>query len=305
MSKLTQNVAEGNRFIEINNPQNTIKATLCLTQGGRLSGLTFNGTDILAEYPISTYKANYASAILFPFANRIKDGQYTFDGVDYRLSCNESDKNNALHGLVYNKTFEYVDQKLSADAAAVTLRYQHHHSDGFPFKFDILLTYLLSENQVELSVDIINKDNKRFPFSLGWHPYFSSKNLDRSTLDFQSDTMYLCDEQQIVSGTKSFEIDMFQSLEALKFDDGYKLESDGIRFSTPEYQLKISSTGRDNYLQLYTPATPNIIAIEPMTAAADCFNNQIGLQTLAPEAHYNIKWALAFEDHKNHNTTNT
>jgi len=54
-------------------------------------------------------------------------------------------------------------------------------------------------------------------------------------------------------------------------------------FSTPEYDFNISSTSKENFLQLYTPVQPNVIAIEPMTGAADNFNNKTGLQTLQPD----------------------
>ena len=66
-------------------------------------------------------------------------------------------------------------------------------------------------------------------------------------------------------------------------------------FSTPEYDFNISSTSKENFLQLYTPVQPNVIAIEPMTGAADNFNNKIGLQTLQPDDTYLVKWNMAIE----------
>ncbi|MEO5787437.1 MAG: hypothetical protein ABIW77_15960, partial [Gelidibacter sp.] len=105
MYTLTKTEVEGLQFIEIFNPENKSKASICLNQGGRLSALEFDGIKVLADYDPSTYAANYASSILFPFVNRIKDGKYTFQDVDHVLECNEVDKNNALHGLVYDKTF--------------------------------------------------------------------------------------------------------------------------------------------------------------------------------------------------------
>jgi len=66
-------------------------------------------------------------------------------------------------------------------------------------------------------------------------------------------------------------------------------------FSTPEYDFNISSTSKENFLQLYTPVQPNVIAIEPMTGAADNFNNNIGLQTLHPKDTYIVRWNMAIE----------
>ena len=66
-------------------------------------------------------------------------------------------------------------------------------------------------------------------------------------------------------------------------------------FSTPEYDFNISSTSKENFLQLYTPVQPNVIAIEPMTGAADNFNNKTELQTLQPDDTYLVKWNMAIE----------
>jgi len=84
-------------------------------------------------------------------------------------------------------------------------------------------------------------------------------------------------------------------LKSVKLDDGYPLETNEIDFLTPEYGFNIRSTSKENFLQLYTPDQPNTIAIEPMTGAADNFNNKIGLQTLQPNETYNVRWNMAIE----------
>lgn len=299
MYTLTEKAENGLQFIDIGNSQNTSKATLCLNQGGRLSGLEFDGIKVLADFHPSTYGKNYASSILFPFANRIKDGKYTFEDTEYILNCNETDKNNALHGMVYDKMFVLVDHKLTSDTGEVTLQFTHNGTNkGYPFRFQIQLIYTLTRDKFSLTVEITNQDIKPFPYVLGWHPYFVSKNLEESHLNFKSKTQFLHDQQQIISGTIPFDMDMPYQLKDVKLDDGYILESDNVEFLTPEYRLEISSTSKENYLQLYTPDIPNTIAIEPMTGANNSFNNKIGLQILSPDEHYHVKWTIAFENRK-------
>lgn len=306
MYTLTKTEAQGLQFIELSNADQSTKATLCLTQGGRLSELAFNTTKVLADYDPSTYKDNYASSILFPFANRVKDGAYSFDGQDHALERNEVEKNNALHGLVYDKLFVLSDSDLQTNQAMVTITYNHDGlSKGFPFKFDMALTYKLTDDNLSLSVTVTNTDTKTFPFTLGWHPYFISKNLEQSSLVFESDTRFLCDPQQIISGSCSFDIAMPYNLKGVTLDDGYELQSSKVEFHTPEYNLKINSSSKENYLQLYTPKTPNVIAIEPMTGAADSFNNTIGLQILKANASYGVTWSIEFTDQKQPIHTNT
>jgi aldose 1-epimerase len=296
---------EGLDFLELTSSDGTSKAQISLNQGGRLSNLVFENTQVLADFDTSTYENNYASSILFPFVNRIKDGKYTFNNSKYKLNCNEVDKNNALHGLVYNKTFVCTKKTLTLNYASVTLQYKDYGKhQGFPFKFNIDLTYTLNKKGIIVSVNIANKDKKTFPFSLGWHPYFYSKNLYNSTLSFISDKKYVFDNQQIISGKTDLNIEMPFQLKAEILDNCYPLKTNEIDFSTPEYSLNIGSTSKENFLQLYTPEVRNVIAIEPMTGAADNFNNKIGLQTLQPNETYNIKWLMAIETRNSKINTN-
>ena len=296
MYTLTEIETEGLKYIELVSSNGESKAQLCLKQGGRLSSLKFENIQILANFNASTYKDNYASSILFPFANRIKDGEYTFNGSKYKLSCNEVDKNNALHGLVYNKTFVLANKELTSDYASVTLKYKDvGKSVGFPFKFNIELTYTLSRSGITLAIKVKNKGKKTFPFTIGWHPYFNSANLDKSAINFKSDRKYVFDHQQIISGTTALDIEMPFKLKGIKLDDGYHLDTNEIDFLTPEYNFNIRSTSKENFLQLYTPDTLNTFAIEPMTGAADNFNNEQGLQTLHPNDTYTVKWNMTIE----------
>lgn len=120
MFKINQNKIA---FLELKNTAETSKASICLDQGGRLQSLTFNTLEIIKELPSFEYKNSYASSILFPFANRIEAGKYTFQEKEQQLPCNESSKN-ALHGLVYNKKFELIEKQENSNYCSVTICYK-------------------------------------------------------------------------------------------------------------------------------------------------------------------------------------
>ena len=157
------------------------------------------------------------------------------------------------------------------------------------------LTYTLSKKGITLAIKVKNKGEKTFPFTLGWHPYFYTSDLYKSSIDFKSDKEYVFNKQQIITGTKALDLEMPFNLIDVNLDNGYPLENDKIDFSTPKYNVNIRSTSKENYLQLYTPLQGNTIAIEPMTGAADNFNNKIGLQTLQPNQTFLVKWIIAIE----------
>lgn len=296
MYKITEIEAQELQYLELESANSESKAHICLDQGGRLSNLIFENIKIFADYDASSYKENYASSILFPFANRIKDGEYTFNDLKYKLDCNEIDKNNALHGLVYNKIFTCIDKTCTSDYASVTLIYKDDGGCvGFPFKFNIELIYTLNKTGLNLSIKVVNEDKNTFPFTLGWHPYFNSTDLENSSINFKCNSKYLFDNQQNISGTTNLDVEMPFQLKDVNLDDGYPLESDLVEFLTPDYKCIITATSKEHFLQLYTPDQPNVIAIEPMTGAANNFNNNIGLQILKPNDTYNVEWNLAIE----------
>jgi len=138
-------------------------------------------------------------------------------------------------------------------------------------------------------------DKKPFPFTLGWHPYFMSSELDNSSLNFKSNTKFLFDNQQIISGKTTINETMPHSLKNVTLDDAYSLEENSIEFSIPLYEIKIESSSRGNLLQLYTPNQYNCIAIEPMTGACDSFNNKIGLQMLESGNNYKVEWKVCIK----------
>ena len=79
-------------------------------------------------------------------------------------------------------------------------------------------------------------------------------------------------------------------IENKQLDDCFILNTDTVEFTTPNYQIEISTNQLENYLQLYTPKDLPLIAIEPMIGVSNSFNNKIGLQTLAPNQIYSILW---------------
>ncbi|MFV0541289.1 MAG: aldose 1-epimerase [Aestuariibaculum sp.] len=279
--------------IELSNSNQSNNAVIALNLGASLQELKIKGKQIIKPLEPLPYSSTYASSILFPFANRIKNGTYTFNGNTYSFEINEPDNNNALHGLVYNKTFVVEKENITEFSATVKLRYSEQQlSKGFPFTYSIELEYVLKENDLNLNVTVTNTYNKPFPFTLGWHPYFSSSNLYKSTLNFISNEQLVFNDRCItidttkVTNTSNFEIKDKQ------LDDCFILKNNKVQFNTPDYKLLIGISSEESFLQIYTPPKENTIAIEPTTGVSDSFNNKMGLQILNPNKSHQINWNL-------------
>jgi len=296
MYQIETKIIENKNYIEMYSKKGNAFGRICLNEGGRLDVLNLNKTQLITKNPIFNYKNSYASAILFPFANRINDGKYSFEGKTYNLKCNEVNRNNALHGLVYNKTFKTVKKEITPAFAKLEVQYKGNRNTlGFPFKYSISITYKLMQTSLSLLIKVENIDSKSFPFTLGWHPYFLSKDLSKSSINFNSKVQVESNLKMITTRTSQFKTPMPFQIKNDTLDNAYKLEDDKILFKTPEYKLNITSTEKNNYLQLYTPDISNLIAIEPTTGVSDSFNNKIGLKILKPNQTYKVKYLLNVE----------
>lgn len=280
-------------FIELKNSKENSVARISLNEGGRLQNLKFKGVSIIEDQPNFHYKDCYSSAILFPFANRIEEGKYSYKDKEYQFNSNEPKSKNALHGLVFDKKFKLSEQETSVNSCAITIAFSEEtHSKGFPFKYSIYVTYTLLKDELQLKVSIKNDDEKSFPFVLGWHPYFNCNDFKNSFLNFKSDKKVVFDENLITKEIIDFESVSKFELENKQLDDCFVLDVNKIQFSTPDYSLEIASNSKENFLQLYTPKNIPVIAIEPMTGISNSFNNKIGLQELEPNKIYALTWAV-------------
>ena len=117
--------------------------------------------------------AHYRGNLLAPFANRVRNGTYHWRGNRYSMVRNEmgADRNDSLHGFLFNKTLTVVDQQTSATRAELTLLYHFDGKDpGYPFQFDMFHTYTLTASDGfkvrARAVNTMKEDP--FPFTHGW-----------------------------------------------------------------------------------------------------------------------------------------
>jgi len=293
MYKIDHKQENGLQYVLLKHPDTQSYAKISLTEGGSLNACTLNNQAVIEDLTPLNYANTYASSILFPFANRIKDGAYTFNGESYQFAINLKEENNALHGLVYNKTFRVVKEQTTKTEASVVLEYQEKaHAKGFPYTYALQLKYTLTNDTLALQVTVKNTDTKPFPFTLGWHPYFTSSDLHNSQVTFDSNKKITLDERLLSKGVEDFNHNGTFAIKDQKLDDCFILNSNDIQFITPTYQMAMSASSKGTFLQLYTPPRANTIAIEPTTGISDSFNNEIGLQILEPNNTYAIDWDI-------------
>jgi len=269
--------------------------------GASIQELIFDNVPVIhgveiSEQAVSTYQILYNSALLFPFPGRIENGKYSHNEQTYQLNINDPHRFNAIHGLVFDKPFEIEAIESSNENAKVRLSYVSDGKlEGFPFKFVLTVTYLISTNTLQLSIDIKNLDKNPFPFGMGWHPYFKSVDLNSSSLSFSSEKQLVCNENLIPKSTKMNNQKPSFKIENQTFDDTFILLKKKVIFNTDRYTLDIIfSETSQAIMQIYTPPDRESIAIEPMSCCPNAFNTKSDLKILQPNETFNWQVGLNF-----------
>jgi len=260
---------------------------------------------------------------LLPYANRIANATYVWNGTRYYLPLNEPDRNNSIHGLLYNVTVFVESQEALKDRASLVVGYEFNSSywasSGYPFNLSIRINYTLSALGFDVNVTATNVGKQwSAPFFNSWHPYFLA-NVSSAYLIFDPCTQWnhvdVYNNSNLYSNLlptgRTTDYNPFDGSSPIGgtdtaptyYDDEFKprkrcgskgKERPGL-LPAFHQRLKDSVSGDTSvlwheaekypFVQVYTGARSNwglnAVALEPMAAEMDAFNNFDSLKILS------------------------
>jgi aldose 1-epimerase len=281
--------------------------------GANLLDLQFGGISVIEGYQTPEELVENAwskNIVLFPFPNRIKDGQYTHEGQTYQFAINNTDTGNAIHGFSNNVKMDVTNVEASENEGSLTCTYTHDGShEGYPFRFTFNIAFILRGPHFDINMSFINDNSTAIPVGLGWHPYFRlSEKSDDTFLQMPDCQLVEIDERMIPTGSKSDFTD-FNALTQIQ--DGFLDNGFFLKNQTQNAEVILSSNvgtltcwqetgaGKWNFVQVFTPPHRRSIAIEPMTCNVDAFNNKDGLTILQPNEILQGRFGVSFEKKQN------
>jgi aldose 1-epimerase len=234
----------------------------------------------------------FKSAKLSPFVCRMREGKYVWEDDHFQVKKFFL-ANHAIHGILYDAVYEIQHSEANMDQAKVELWYQYPGNiPGYPFPFLIQVDWTLTKgNQLSVATSVTNASPSNIPLSDGWHPYFNlGTSVDDCTLRFSSKKQLEFDEDLLPTG-KLIDDNRFAdgaALQGIFLDNCFELDKSlnqpFCKLSNQHLELTIEPESSYPYLQIYTPPTRDMIAIENLSSAPDAFNNQMGLQALEPHS---------------------
>jgi len=275
--------------------------------GGGVRTYTVGGRDVLQPYDLGAMCDGAHGAPLVPWPNRLGDGTYTFDNIDYQVALTEPTKRNAIHGFLRWRSWRAIEG--SANRVVMATRLQP--LQGYPFTLAVQVAYTLTGQGLTVATTATNFGDEPCPYGHGQHPYLSPGDglIDDCTLQFAADTRITTDPQrQLPTGTEAvtgtvFDFSTPRALDDVKIDyafTGLTRDSDGRAW--------VRLTGNDGatpaiwvdetypIVELYTadtlaaPRRRTGLGTEPMTCPPNAFQSGERVIRLEPGQSHTTTW---------------
>ncbi len=118
--------------------------------------------------------------VLFPNVGKLKNNQFTYQGQTYELG---------QHGFARDMTFTL--QMETSNSATFNLKSSSATLEIYPFEFSFQITYILNDNQITVSYEILNPCDDIIYYSVGGHPAFNVHQISDHSNQLEFDQVKL------------------------------------------------------------------------------------------------------------------
>jgi aldose 1-epimerase len=241
----------------------------------------------------------FGNAILFP-PNRIRGGEFTFEGREYKFPVNEKSTGSHLHGVLYKTPFKV--EKLSDSSVVFSYSAQTGEYLDFPHAFTLKRSYSLGDAGLSECVEMINRSAENMPFMLAFHttfnvPFLKDSDADAHFLKLPVGREHIRDSKYLPTleyvGGRERELNLCEG--KWKINHGavsafYESIERAAQIIDESSGMRIVYEASDEYAYrlLWRREGARFVVVEPQTAAIDCFHleesaEKKGLIVIPPE----------------------
>lgn len=250
-----------------------------LSHGAELSGIKDLKTNEEYMWQKDPKFWGKSSPVLFPFVGILKDGRYTYEGKEYKLSNRHGFARDYEHEIS-SKGDNFIEFVFSSNEETKKI---------YPFDFKFYMKYILEGRKLTLEYRVENIGDKEMYFSLGAHPAFSmpvGNGVDFSDyyIEFEKDeegVSKIIENALVLSGKtkKVFEGKIFELNKNSFIDDAVILENTNSKI----VYLKSKKNNRKiefkydgfRYMAFWNMLGAEFICFEPWNGITD-FDNCSG-----------------------------
>jgi aldose 1-epimerase len=222
-----------------------------------------------APGPIAPFES--AAFALVPYSNRIRAGQFQFQGRGMRLPLNRLPEPHSIHGLGWQTSWRPSDVRLHE----ATLEFRHD-AGAWPWSFVAIQHFRLEPASLTVALTLRNEDTTPMPAGLGWHPYFPRTPRTTITADVQG--MWLTDAEvmptTLVPPGPGADPSRGVVADAVALDNCFVGWRHRAVIEWPEADTRLVMTAGTplDFLVVFTPPGRPFFCAEPVSHVTDAFN---------------------------------
>ncbi len=238
--------------------------------------------------------------VLWPFPNRVRDKQYIYRDQRYTFDSVRRAQNALIHGLVYDRSWEYEQPSAGPQGASFTtfveMRPGCPYYDAYPFASRLALTYTLTDTGITVAYTVRNSGDQALPYGFALHPYFNLlTGAEHTLVTLPAGRVMEADGEMLPTGRlldvhsvmyAMFDLGQSTPVNRLRLDHVYT-DLPAARESLIDYEgldlrLRVSASEDFTHTVIYTPAQAPYFCLENQTCSTDAINlHQRGMRDIA------------------------
>ena len=251
-------------------------------EGAYVARLSLDGEEVVKPSNDGS-QTHGGIAVLIPYAGRIRNGRYTFEGRSFRLPVKAD--GHAIHGFAKDSLWKLAREKTGSVTLGSRLR-----SAEYPGVLDARIRYSVRPESFSTECSVTNVGSRSCPFVAGFHPYFLARSwrvltTGRTYRYTLADTYFPTGERRPFS--------FAEAGPGTSLDDCFRVAG-AVRLEAEGRTLVITRR-RMPYIIVYNGkhAEGMSVAIEPYSGLEDAYNNGIGLVVLRPGESFSCGYKVS------------
>jgi aldose 1-epimerase len=277
--------------------------------GGVLRAYSAGDDRILDGFEADEMSPASAGQVLAPWPNRIRDGEYTFEGQTHQLALTEPARHNAIHGLTNWARWTLVEQT----PGSVTVEFDLPAQVGYPWWLRLRTRWTVSADGLRCDQEVVNNSATNAPWGYSVHPYLQLTGVavNDILLHVPAHSRILADARLLPIGAVKVAGSEYDYTEPRRIGDAVldatfgevDHDADGrtqVTIADPNSDAKVTvwADEKFKYWQIFTGDTlqgerfRRSVAIEPMTCPPDAFRTGRDLIVLPPGQTWSGSWGI-------------
>jgi aldose 1-epimerase len=250
--------------------------------GGAVAGLWLGDLPVLRSVEPAVLQGPRQSGCfaLVPYSNRLGYRRFRWQGREYTTAANfEEGYPHSVHGSAWTRPWRVTQR----DAHCAELMFTQLSDAHWPFTFDVVQRFELTDNALTVRLQFTNIDARTQPVGLGWHPYFPKRS--RSRINIECNGRWESDPSTHLPTRRVAQTSIDGEVRHLDFDHCFEGWRGAARVR--DEVLSLSLTSSLPYLVVYTPPSRDYFCVEPVSHVSNA------IHMADPAAHGLVSLAAA------------